>query len=69
MNLQKQRLYDPHMYSIYERAHTEFMLSGGLTKLFLSLSFGIHYSPGLLSESLYCLRGSSHLWEHVAGRL
>lgn len=22
----------------------------------LSLSFGIHYGPGLLSESLYCLR-------------
>lgn len=29
---------------------------GGLTKLFLTLSFGIHYGPGLLSESLYSLR-------------
>lgn len=37
-------------------AHMQFVSSGGLTKLFLSLSFGIHYSPGLLSESLYSLR-------------
>lgn len=50
-----ERLYNPHM-CICECIHAEFVLSGGLTKLFLSLSFGIHYGPGLLSESLYCLR-------------
>lgn len=40
----------------YVNAHAEFVLSGGLTKLVLSLSFGSHYGPGLLSESLYSLR-------------
>lgn len=54
-NMQKKSPYNPHM-CVCESTHTGCVLSGGLTKLFLSLSFGIHYGPGLLSESLYCLR-------------
>lgn len=55
MNIQKQKPFIILIWA-YVNAHTEFVLSGGLTKLFLSFSFGIHYGPGLLSESLYCLR-------------
>lgn len=52
----ERKLHHPHM-CICERTHRVCVVwGGGLTKLFLTLSFGIHYGPGLLSESLYSLR-------------
>ncbi len=55
VNTQKQRPRNPHM-CISERTRRICVVWGADKALSLSLSFGIHYGPGLLSESLSCLR-------------